>query len=129
MIYWFCDTYGIKKARTYKVVARENNILRLPRRRNVLQKRYAHSSASIWDTSKRDIGYLEDFMHEGYAMPQKYIQYFLTIQELYRQQKYMFDNKTLPVENRIVSISQPWIGTRSFVARQTNRSNLEPNMM
>ena len=34
---------------------------------------------------------------------------YRTIQELYRQQKYMFDNKTHTVENRIVSLSQPYI--------------------
>ena len=34
---------------------------------------------------------------------------YKTIQELYRQQRYMFDNKTHIVENRIVSLSQPYI--------------------
>lgn len=42
-------------------------------------------------------------------MNAKHVQYFLTIKALYDQQKYMFDNKTHHVENRIVSISQPWI--------------------
>ncbi|MBQ6441581.1 MAG: transposase [Lachnospiraceae bacterium] len=39
----------------------------------------------------------------------KYINNYLVIIELYRQQKYMFDNKVKRVENRIVSINQPFI--------------------
>ena len=57
----------------------------------------------------RDLGYLETYMSEGYALPEKYIRNYLTILELYRQQKYMFDNKVNRVENRIVSISQPYV--------------------
>lgn len=48
-------------------------------------------------------------MAEGYALPAKYIGFYLTIMELYRQQKYMFDNYTHRVEGRIVSISQPYL--------------------
>lgn len=52
-------------------------------------------------------------MEEGYALPPKYTGYYLTIQKLYEQQKYMYDNRTHSVENRIVSISQPYL--RSIV--------------
>ena len=48
-------------------------------------------------------------MTEGYALPQRYIDYYLTIQKLYEQQKYMFDSRTHRVDDRIVSISQPYI--------------------
>ena len=48
-------------------------------------------------------------MAEGYALPAKYAGFYLTIMELYRQQKYMFDNHTHRVEGRIVSISQPYL--------------------
>jgi hypothetical protein len=41
----------------------------------------------------------------GSALEQK----FSTITELYRQQKLMYDERTHKVENRIVSISQPWL--------------------
>ena len=118
MIYWFCDTYGIKKPRTYKVVAREQYLALAKAKKRPAKKIRAFIRKHL-GYLKRDIGYLEDFMHEGYAMPQKYIQYFLTIQELYRQQKYMFDNKTHRVENRIVSISQPWI--RPIVRGKANK--------
>ncbi len=57
----------------------------------------------------RDLGYLEEYMAAGYALPGKYIDNYLTIITLYGQQNYMFDNKVHSVPNRIVSISQPSI--------------------
>ena len=48
-------------------------------------------------------------MEAGYALPAKYINNYLVILDLYDQQKYMYDNKVNRVDNRIVSISQPWI--------------------
>ena len=46
-------------------------------------------------------------MKEGYALPQKkYIDYYLIIQKLYGQQKYMYDNGTHSVEERIVRINE-----------------------
>ena len=59
---------------------------------------------------KRDLGYLEGYMSEGYAMTdKKMINTYLVILTLYEQQKYMWDNRVHSVEHRIVSLSQPWI--------------------
>lgn len=58
---------------------------------------------------KRDIGYLERYMEDGYAPTSKEISLLMTIYKLYEQQQYMYQNKVHSVENRIVSISQPWI--------------------
>ena len=48
-------------------------------------------------------------MEEGYAPVKKEIPILLTIMKLYEQQLYMYENKTHTVEQRIVSISQPWL--------------------
>ena len=48
-------------------------------------------------------------MGEGYALPPKYTDCYLTILKLYEQQKYMYENHTHSVEDRIVSISQPYL--------------------
>ena len=48
-------------------------------------------------------------MTDGYAPEQGEIPLLLTIFKLYEQQQYMYENKIHSVENRIVSISQPWI--------------------
>lgn len=58
---------------------------------------------------RRDLEYLEHYMEEGYAFPSKYTDHYLTIQKLYEQQKYMYDNRNHNVEGRIVSISQPYL--------------------
>ena len=58
---------------------------------------------------KEDLGYLEQFMSDGYAMTGKDIGLYLTIIRLYEQQQYMYDNRIHSVEHRIVSISQPWL--------------------
>lgn len=48
-------------------------------------------------------------MEDGYAPTSKEISLLMTIYKLYEQQQYMYQNKVHSVENRIVSISQPWI--------------------
>ena len=48
-------------------------------------------------------------MADGYAPKNGEISLLLTIFKLYEQQKYMYDNRVHSVENRIVSIMQPWI--------------------
>ena len=58
---------------------------------------------------KRHIGYLESYMEAGYTPASKEISLLMTIYKLYEQQQYMYQNKVHSVENRIVSISQPWI--------------------
>ena len=58
---------------------------------------------------RRDIGYPENFMQDGYAPTSKESTLLLTIYKLYEQQQYMYQNKTHSVDNRIVSIAQTWI--------------------
>ena len=58
---------------------------------------------------RRQLGYLEQFMSDGYAMTGKDIGLYLTIIRLYEQQQYMYDNRVHSVEHRIVSISRPWL--------------------
>ena len=43
------------------------------------------------------------------SLPKSLQQKLQTIKELYGQQKYMYDNHTHSVQNRIISISQPWL--------------------
>ena len=58
---------------------------------------------------RRDMEYIRQYQEAGYELTESELAMYETIQELYRQQKYMFDNKTHKVENRIVSLSQPYI--------------------
>ena len=57
----------------------------------------------------RDIRSIESFFKSGKSLTKSELSEYKIILELYYQQKYMFDNKKHTVENRIVSINQPYI--------------------
>jgi IS5 family transposase len=104
----FCKAYGLSRPRMYRRVTRKNYL--------ALAKAKKHSTKKIRATIRkqlafirRDIGYLENFMQDGYAPTSKEIPLLLTIYKLYEQQQYMYQNKIHSVDNRIVSITQPWI--------------------
>lgn len=96
------------KPRTYRRVARKE-YLALAKSKKRTQKKIRATIRKQLGYVRRDLEYLDKYMEMGYALPRKYINYYLTIQELYEQQKYMYDNKTHSVEDRIVSISQPYL--------------------
>ncbi len=109
MIDCFHKTYHPwKKPRTYRRVARKE-YLELAKMKKRPAKKIRSTIRRQLGCVKRDLDYLADYMGAGYPLPRKYIRNYLTILELYRQQKYMFDNKVHQVENRIVSISQPYL--------------------
>ena len=97
-----------KKPRTYREVARKE-YLELAKAKKRTAKKIRSTIRKQLGYVKRDLEYLEEYMEAGYALPEKFINNYLVIMELYRQQKYMFDNKTNRIDNRIVSISQPYI--------------------
>ena len=97
-----------KKPRTYRRVARKD-YLALAKLKKRPEKKIRLTVRKMLGYVKRDLQYLEKYMEAGYALPAKYINNYLVILELYRQQKYMYDNKVKRVENRIVSINQPFI--------------------
>lgn len=97
-----------KKPRTYRRVARKD-YLGVAKSKKRTTKMLRSLIRKQLECVRRDLGYLEEYMAEGYALPVRFINYYLTIIKLYEQQKYMFDNHTHRVEGRIVSISQPYI--------------------
>ncbi len=108
IIYRFHKSYGLELPRRYaKRVRREYLAFAKCRKRTAKKIRKALHQQLAY--VRRDIGYLNDFMADGYAPEPKEIQMLLTIYKLYGQQRYMYENKVHSVENRIVSISQPWI--------------------
>lgn len=109
MIDYFHKTFHPwAKPRTYRKVARQE-YLALAKSKKRSKKKIRATIRKQLGYVRRDLEYLEKYMTEGYALPGKYIDCYLTILKLYEQQKYMFDNKTHSVENRIVSISQPYL--------------------
>ena len=109
MIDFFHGTYAPwEKPRTYRKVAR-GEYLDLAKAKKKTAKKIRRTIRKMLGYVKRDLGYIEKYMEAGYALPLKYINNYLVIIKLYEQQKYMFDNHTHTVEDRIVSISQPYI--------------------
>ena len=104
----FCKSYGFSRPRMYRRQARKN-YLALAKAKKRSTKKIRATIRKQLAYIKRDIGYLESYMEEGYAPTSKEISLLMTIYKLYEQQQYMYQNKVHSVENRIVSISQPWI--------------------
>lgn len=97
-----------KKPRTYREVARKE-YLELAKTKKPTAKKIRATIRKQLGYVKRDLGFIEKYLEEGYALAPRFINNYLVILELYRQQKYMFDNKTNRIENRIVSIHQPYV--------------------
>jgi len=101
----------LPKPRTYREVARKSYM-------NYVKKR-KHTSEEIrffirqqLQYVRRNLDSIEAFKNQGKDMSvlgNELLKKLETIHEVYRQQKYMYDNKVHSVENRIVSISQPYI--------------------
>ena len=104
----FCKTYGFSSPRMYRRIARKN-YLALAKAKKRSTKKIRATIRKQLAFIRRDIGYLENFMQDGYAPTSKESTLLLTIYKLYEQQQYMYQNKTHSVDNRIVSITQPWI--------------------
>lgn len=109
IIDYFNETYAPwKKPRTYRKTARKE-YLEVAKAKKRSAKKIRQLIRRQLGCLNRDIRYVEAYLAAGYEMPDKYKGYYETIKRLYEQQKYMFDNKTHSVENRIVSIDQPYI--------------------
>lgn len=109
MIDYFHKTFHPwAKPRTYRRVAKKE-YLALARSKKRTEKKIRATIRKQLECVRRDLKYLERYMGEGYALPGKYADCYLTIRKLYEQQKYMYDNKTHRVQDRIVSISQPYL--------------------
>lgn len=109
MIDFFHETYHPwPKPRTYRKVARKS-YLALAKAKKRPAKQVRMEIRRQLEHVRRDLGYVAAYIAAGYVLPKKYEGYYLTIQKLYEQQKYMYDNKTHIIPDRIVSISQPYI--------------------
>ena len=82
------------------------------RRRKAVQQQLSYVS--------RDLKYVDAFIQSGYELDEKCQDLLEVIRKLYEQQQYMYDNKTHVVENRIVSISQPYV--RPIVRGKASKS-------
>lgn len=95
------------KPRTYRQNARKNYLL-LVRNKRPGKSLIRRTLKSQLQYLRRNIGHLENLAEAGNLTARQQAR-LLVIQAVHRQQKQMYDNNLHAVENRIVSVSQPWV--------------------
>lgn len=113
----------IDKPRTYRRIARADYLapakMRRPRKKQL--RRAVRKQLGYLRRNLKSIKRLETYYRESpLTVPQAST--LGTVEELYRQQKYMYDQKTHSVPNRIVSISQSHVRP---IVRGKARTNVE----
>ncbi|ULQ48787.1 IS5 family transposase [Liquorilactobacillus nagelii] len=58
---------------------------------------------------RRDLRYVHELREQGGQLSERQLVKLTTIQQLFEQQNFMYQNKTHRVKNRIVSLSQPYV--------------------
>lgn len=109
MICRVSDEYNYYRPRMYREKARKD-YLALAKCRKRSAKKIRKAIRKQLQYIRRDLGYITNLLkNNGVTLSCSDAQMLDTLQTLYAQQQYMFTNNTHSVENRIVSISQPYI--------------------
>ena len=104
-----CHEYDEPTPRMYRRNARKD-FLNFAKCKKRTAKKIRKAIKKQLQYIKRDLGYIDAFLEKGNVeLTQKQTNRLIVIRELYEQQKYMYDNRTHSVKDRIVSISQPYI--------------------
>lgn len=103
-----CEDEGLEKPRTYRKKARDS-YLALSKRRKRSKKAIRKTIKQQLQFIRRDLGYIDTYLDNGIVFSEKELVRLDTIRKVYYQQKHMLDNNTHSVEDRIVSLSQPYI--------------------
>ena len=109
MICRISEEYGFYRPRMYRQKARKD-YLALAKCRKRGAKKIRKAIRKQLQYIRRDLGYIANLLENNGVVLSESDAHLLDILEtVYSQQQYMFDNHTHSVENRIVSISQPYI--------------------
>ena len=104
----YCKGHGLPCPRMYRRQARKN-YLALAKMKKRSTKKIRATIRRQLSYVRRDLKYVDVLKGKGYIPTQKEAQQLGTIKKVYGQQEYMYKNRTHSVEDRIVSISQPWV--------------------
>lgn len=103
------DEYGFYRPRMYKEKARKD-YLALAKCRKRGAKKIRKAIKKQLQYIRRDLGYMDDLIeNNGVILSASDAELLGILTTVYEQQQYMFENNIHTVENRIVSISQPYI--------------------
>jgi len=103
-----CKVRGEKKPRTYRKIARKE-FLRFIHAKKPDRKKVRRAIGKQLQYVGRNLKNIEKMADSLEILSRREYKNLLVIQELYRQQKAMYDAKTNRIESRIVSISQPHV--------------------
>lgn len=97
-----------EKPRTYRNKAHKDSLKYMrSRKHNVKKTREAIRKQLQY--LRRDLSIVDSMLQSGQKLSQKQQLRLETLRKIYEQQKYMYDNHTHSVPDRIVSVSQPFI--------------------
>ena len=96
------------KPRTYRKIARKS-YLNIARSKKKSAKKIRKAIRQQLGFVDRNIHIIEKMLSSGKTISEKKLQKLSTVKKLFQQQKYMYDNCTHSVQNRIISLSQPWL--------------------
>lgn len=103
-----CEGKKLKKPRVYRKKARRV-YLGIVRRKKKAKKWLRAEIRKLLSFVKRDIKVIKEFLEQGILIPLALQGDWETLQKVYEQQQFMYDNKTHSVAERIVSFHQPWV--------------------
>ena len=96
------------KPRTYRKVARKA-YLNIARSKKRTVKKIRKAIRQQLGFVNRNIHVIDKMLSCGKVICAKKLQKLSTVKQLFQQQKFMYDNGTHSVLNRIISLSQPWL--------------------
>lgn len=102
------DSADGKKPRTYRKKARKD-YLKYARSRKHTAKMTRKAIGKQLGYLRRDLSHIDEMLEQGKILKAREMQRLETIRNIYEQQKYMYDNHTHTVTDRIVSVSQPFV--------------------
>ena len=102
------DSSDGKKPRTYRKKARKD-YPEYARSRKHTAKMTRKAIGKQLGYLRRDLSYIDTMLGQGKTLNVREMQRLDTIRSIYEQQKYMYDNRTHTVPDRIVSVSQPFV--------------------
>ena len=97
-----------KKPRTYRQRARKD-YLKYVRCRKHTAKMTRKAIGKQLSYLKRDLEAIDGKFLLGMSLTDRQMERLNTLRSIYQQQKYMYDNRTHSVPDRIVSVSQPFV--------------------
>ena len=97
-----------EKPRTYRRNARKD-YLNIAKSKKKSAKQIRKAVGKQLRYVRRDLNIINNMLKDGKELSKKRLERLETIKKFYEQQLEMFNNRTHSVENRIVSLGQPWV--------------------